>query len=100
MDLLQGIELFDQFDEDDFRQLADAAETVELIRADVVFSEGAEADACYIVADGRVAISNKSFDGRESMVAIMERGDMFGEMGLFDGLGRSAEPQGGPQCGP
>ena len=91
MDLLQGIELFDQFDEDDFRQLADAAETLELIRSDVVFAEGAEADACYIVADGRVAISNKSFDGRESMVAIMERGDLFGEMGLFDGLGRSAE---------
>jgi CRP-like cAMP-binding protein len=91
MDLLKAIELFDQFDEDDFRQLADAAETVELIRADVVFAEGAEADACYIVADGRVAISNKSFDGRESMVAIMERGDLFGEMGLFDGLGRSAE---------
>ena len=64
---------------------------MELIRADVVFAEGAEADACYIVTDGRVAISNKSIDGRESMVAIMERGDLFGEMGLFDGLGRSAE---------
>ena len=25
------------------------------------------------------------------MVALMERGDVFGEMGLFDGLGRSAE---------
>jgi CRP-like cAMP-binding protein len=25
------------------------------------------------------------------MVAIMQRGDLFGEMGLFDGLGRSAE---------
>jgi CRP-like cAMP-binding protein len=91
MDLLKGIELFDQFGDDDFRQLADAAESVELIRSDVVFSEGAEADACYIVSDGRVAISNKSIDGRESMFAIMERGDLFGEMGLFDGLGRSAE---------
>jgi len=91
MDLLKGIELFDQFDDDDFRQLADAAESVELIRSDVVFTEGAEADSCYIVSDGRVAISNKSIDGRESMFAIMERGDLFGEMGLFDGLGRSAE---------
>ena len=91
MDLLTALELFDQFDEDDFRQLADAAQTLELVRSDVVFDEGAEADACYIVAEGRVAISNKSFDGRESMVAIMERGDLFGEMGLFDGMGRSAE---------
>jgi CRP/FNR family transcriptional regulator, cyclic AMP receptor protein len=91
MDLVLGVELFDQFDEADHQQLADAAETVELIRSDVVFSEGSEADACYIVSAGRVAISNKSFDGRESMFAIMERGDLFGEMGLFDGLGRSAE---------
>ena len=91
MDLLLGVELFDQFDEDDHRQLADASETLVLARSDVVFVEGVEADACYVVIGGRVAISNKSFDGRESMIAMMERGDLFGEMGLFDGLGRSAE---------
>lgn len=91
MDLLLGVELFDLFDDDDHRQLADAADTVELIRSDVVFEEGSSADACYVVISGRIAIANKSFDGRESMVAIMERGDLFGEMGLFDGLGRSAE---------
>ncbi len=91
MELFRGIDLFDRFSDDDFRQLADASDTVELTRSDVVFSEGADPDACYIMVDGRVAISNKSFDGRESMVAIMERGDLFGEMGLFDGIGRSAE---------
>lgn len=91
MDLLRDVELFDQFDEDDHRRLADAVDRVELIRNDIVFEEGSEADACYVVTDGRIAISNKSVDGRESMVALMERGDLFGEMGLFDGLGRSAE---------
>lgn len=91
LELLQGIELFEEFDDDDYRQVVDASDTVDLIRTNVVFTEGAEADACYIVVSGRIAISNKSFDGRESMFAIMERGDLFGEMGLFDGLGRSAE---------
>ena len=43
------------------------------------------------MGSGRIAIANKSIDGRESMVALMERGDVFGEMGLFDGFGRSAE---------
>ena len=98
MDLVLRVELFDQFDDDDYRQLADASETLELIRSDVVFTEDAEADACYIMTSGRVAISNKSFDGRESMVAIMERGDLFGEMGLFDGLGRSAEARALEPC--
>jgi len=90
-DLLRRVELFDQFDDDGQRRLADAAELLELVRGDVVFEEGAEAEACFVVVDGRVAISNRSIDGRESMVAMMLRGDLFGEMGLFDGLGRSAE---------
>ena len=40
---------------------------------------------------GRIAIANRSVDGRESVVALMERGDLLGEMPLFDGLARSAE---------
>jgi CRP/FNR family transcriptional regulator, cyclic AMP receptor protein len=90
-ELLRSVDLFDLFDEIDHRRLADATETLDLIRNDVVFTEGVEADACYVVVDGRIAISNKSADGRESMVALMQRGELFGEMGLFDGLGRSAE---------
>jgi len=42
------------------------------------------------VLDGRIAIANVAVDGRESVVALMEPGDLFGEMGLFDGHGRSA----------
>jgi CRP-like cAMP-binding protein len=45
----------------------------------------------HVVVSGRIAISKRSVDGRESMVALMERGDLIGEMSLFDGLGRSAE---------
>lgn len=89
--LLRAVELFDQFDDISHQRLLDAAENVELVRGDVVFEEGAEADACFVMVAGRVAISNRSIDGRESMVAMMLRGDLFGEMGLFDGLGRSAE---------
>ena len=37
MDLLLGVDLFDQFSDDDYRQLADSSETVDLIRSDVVF---------------------------------------------------------------
>ena len=91
MELLRDVDLFDRFGEDDHRRLADAAERMDLVRNDVIFTEGAEADACYVVIDGRIAIANKSVDGRESMVALMERGELFGEMGLFDGMGRSAE---------
>ena len=44
----------------------------------------------FIVQRGRIAISNRSPDGRESLVALLGAGELFGEMSLFDGLGRSA----------
>jgi CRP-like cAMP-binding protein len=90
-DLLRSIELFQQLDDEELGGLVDESTLLDLVRGDVIFEEGAEADALYVVENGRVAISNKSFDGRESMVALMERGDLFGEMSLFDGHGRSAE---------
>ena len=62
-----------------------------LRRGDVIFHEGDDPDSMYVVARGRIAIANKSIDGRESVVALMEPGDLFGEMGLFGGEGRSAE---------
>jgi CRP-like cAMP-binding protein len=57
----------------------------------VIFAENDEPQELFVVTSGRIAISNRSIDGRESMVALMERGDLFGEMPLFDGLDRSAE---------
>ena len=69
-----------------------------LRRGDVLFAEGESPDALYIVESGRIAIANRNFLGRESVVALMETGDLFGEMGLFDGHGRSAEARAREAC--
>jgi CRP-like cAMP-binding protein len=89
--ILSGLELFADLTPEDLDVLWTHVNTLRLARNDVVFAEGAEAGSMFVVQDGRVAIANRSFDGRESMVAIMGSGDMFGEMSLFDGQGRSAE---------
>jgi CRP-like cAMP-binding protein len=89
--LLNDVALFTELSTDELASLAAAAETHDLQRNDLLFSEGDEPDRLYVVVSGRVAIANRSIDGRESMISLMERGDLFGEMPLFDGLGRSAE---------
>ena len=66
------------------------AKQVEFERNGVVFEEGDEADELYVVCNGRIAVGRRSFDGRESLVALMETGDLFGEMPLFDDGNRSA----------
>ena len=90
-DLIKATELFAELDDDALDRVLAAAKTLELRRGDVLFEEGAEPDHLYVVEDGRVALASKSDDGRESVFALMERGDLFGEMPLLDGLGRSAE---------
>jgi CRP-like cAMP-binding protein len=70
--------------------VAQASELRELRRNDVLFHQGDAASELFVVQRGRLAIANRSDDGRESLMALMEPGDLFGEMGLFDGA-RSAD---------
>jgi len=89
--LLRDTLLFAEIDDVTLDQIVTDSSERSLRRGDVLFTEGDEPDSLFVVISGRVAIANKSVDGRESVVALMEPGDLFGEMGLFDGLGRSAE---------
>jgi CRP/FNR family transcriptional regulator, cyclic AMP receptor protein len=89
--LLTKSELFVGVDTAVMDRLAETATEHRLRRGDKLFEEHDPAAELYLVISGRIAIANRSIDGRESMVALMESGDLFGEMPLFDGLGRSAE---------
>lgn len=88
--LIASADLFADLDDTEIIPIAAASELRQLRRGDVLFLEGDEPHDLYIVVGGRIAISNRSPDGRESVVALMEAGDLFGEMPLFDHRGRSA----------
>jgi CRP/FNR family transcriptional regulator, cyclic AMP receptor protein len=72
--------------------IASSAHEKNLVRGDVLFKEGDVPDALYIVLSGRIAIAidNKPLDSRESVVALMVDGDLFGDLALLDGGARSA----------
>lgn len=89
--LLAGTDLFGGFDPTALADVAQAGEERLLRRNDVIFNAGDDSNELFVVRSGRVAIANTSPDGRESLLALMEQGDLFGEMPLFDGQGRSAQ---------
>ena len=89
--LFRETTLFAGLDDAALEAIVSSGQDLDLRRGDVLFREGDVPDELFVVVSGRIAIANKSIDGRESMVALMEEGDLFGEMGLFDGRGRSAE---------
>ncbi len=88
---LSEVELFADLRPDELDRVVSAAEELPLMRGDLLFAEGDDPSTLFVVTDGRIAIANRSPDNRESIVALMEPGDLFGDMGMFDGLGRSAE---------
>ena len=88
--LLRKSELFQALGPDDMARVVAEASRLHLQRGDVVFDEGEVADRMFVVRLGRVAISKRSPEAKESIVALMEAGDLFGEMSLFDGEHRSA----------
>lgn len=87
---LSGSEFFSSLDEEGLARVAMKASSARLERNDTLFSEGDEAKELFVVLSGRIAIGKRSPDGRESLVALMEKGDLFGEMPLFDDEPRSA----------
>lgn len=90
-DFLRSIDMFSELDDELLEPIVGQSKTLDLQRGDVLFQSGDDSSDLYIVTRGRIAIGNRSFDGRESLVALMESGDLFGEMPLFSNDGRSAE---------
>lgn len=89
--LLKQIPLFGTFQPADHEQLADLLRRRNLKKGDVLFRKGDEGTALYIIIKGRMKITVPSKLGDEITLAILNRGDFFGEMALLDSLPRSAD---------
>ena len=55
----------------------------------VLFNEGDEGEDMYIIQSGRVAIK-KNVPHGETILAMLEKGDFFGEMAILERMPRSA----------
>ncbi len=65
----------------------------------MIFREGDEGNALYIILDGEVIISKDIPGVGEEALAVLERGDFFGEMALVDSSTRSADAKVHPESG-
>lgn len=60
---------------------------------DVVFKDGDESRELYIILDGKVKISKEIGDGGVKILAVLEKGSVFGEGSLLSGKTRGASAQ-------
>jgi CRP/FNR family transcriptional regulator, cyclic AMP receptor protein len=56
-----------------------------------LFVKGDAGTELFAVVSGTVKITVPSSDGREAMITLLHRGDMFGEIALLDGQPRTAD---------
>lgn len=77
---LRQTRLFDRLSEVDLRRLAQISEMHEYLRGQVILSPHYDPDRIYFVKTGRVKISTYSPDGKEQILALLEPGDLFGEL--------------------
>jgi CRP-like cAMP-binding protein len=89
--LLDATRLFAAFPEDVRNALREQMEIRHCARGEILFRQGDPATELFVVLDGRIAIATQSGDGREAVVAVLERGGLFGELALFDDEPRSAD---------
>jgi len=87
--LLSNIALFESLTDDDLAALAQRVAAVSYDAGDVVFRQGDQGSALFVVEDGAVEISYG--EGRARVVlSTLFTGQYFGELSLFDGSPRSA----------
>jgi CRP-like cAMP-binding protein len=91
-EVLSQNEFFADASREDLEIIALTVREQSLVRGDVLFHEGEESQALYIVLSGRVALAmSNPIDNRETMVGLMTPGDLFGEMPMLDQGVRSAD---------
>lgn len=90
IEVLRRAPLFATLDDEAFRLLTDELTEVDLSRGASVFHEGDQGDQLYFIVSGKVKLGRTAPDGRESLLAILGPGELFGEMALFDPSPRTA----------
>ncbi len=76
--------LFAALDPEGAASLRASLTEIEAHKGDVLFAEGEPGDRMYVILEGKVKLGQTSGDGRESLLAVLGPGEMFGELSLFD----------------
>ena len=89
--LLLQSPLFSAFAPAELDRLADRLVERRFAHGQMIFGRGEPGSSMMAVVEGRVRIGVTSAEGREVLLAVVEPGQIFGELALLDGKPRSAD---------
>lgn len=89
-DALQKVPFFANLSNDEASSLASRLIPRRFGSGQIIFHLGDPGGLLYIITQGKVKISHSTPDGQEALLAILGKGDFFGELALLDDSPRSA----------
>ncbi|MNS24220.1 cAMP receptor protein [compost metagenome] len=93
LELLKRVDIFQQVPEAPLLELLATAETVGVEKGEMIFREGEPGGTMYLVVSGAVELTKATKGDQSQRLALLDRGQIFGELSLFDDLPRSATAQ-------
>ena len=90
--------LFRGLDPDERKVLVAQARIRNFSAGDTIFLMGSSGDSMMAVLEGTVRISVPSLEGREIVLAILQPGELLGEIALLDGKERTADARAMTDC--
>lgn len=92
-DVLMSAPLFAALDVEAAAALKASMEERRLLKGDVLFAEGDPGDRLYVVTEGKIKLGHASNDGRETLLAVMGEGEMFGGSSRCSTRARARPPR-------
>jgi CRP/FNR family transcriptional regulator, cyclic AMP receptor protein len=90
IDSIKTVSLFSALKDDEIEAISRITTLKRCPKGYVVFQEGEEGDALYIIVNGKVRVMIYDDEGREYILDIIGKDGFFGELSLIDELPRSA----------
>ncbi|HPG29779.1 MAG TPA: cyclic nucleotide-binding domain-containing protein [bacterium] len=88
--LLKSNSIFKNLTDEELDNIIPYITTVNITKDQMIFSDGDEGDALYIITNGMIRIYKKIDATKEKTLSQLKNGDCFGEMALIDDNVRSA----------
>ncbi len=81
---LKNLSVFARLNENEVRLVCERAYEKQYKKGKIIFFENDSPQKLYLLASGRVKLSMLSQEGKEKVLTILQEGDIFGEISLFD----------------
>lgn len=81
---LKNCDLFERLTPEQIQHLESRAKSRDFKRGQVIYLPSDQADSVLLLATGRAKIYHLTNEGKQAVLALVDPGEVFGELGLFD----------------